>query len=41
MSTASASEVALPSWKYGDVTATLRRLGTRKTWRSSSLPVMV
>ena len=25
MSTASASEAALPSWKYGDVTATLRR----------------
>nr|WP_287234043.1 hypothetical protein [Mesorhizobium sp.] len=38
--TASASEAVRPPWKYGAVTATLRRLGTRKTWRSLSTPVM-
>src|SRR5262249_36584901 len=39
ISTASASEDVAPLWKYGAVMATLRRLGTRKTCRSSSAPV--
>src|SRR5262249_37922738 len=37
--TASSSVAARPSWKYGAVLATLRKLGTRNTERSSALPV--
>src|SRR5215831_7980260 len=36
MRTASGSVLTAPSWKYGGVIATLRRLGTLKTYISAS-----
>ncbi len=37
--TASSSVAMDPSWKYGPVLATLRRLGTLNTYLSASFPV--
>src|SRR5262249_934807 len=37
--TASSSVRTVPSCMYGALSATLRRLGTLKTWRSASRPV--